>query len=139
MPSKIRSITLCILDGFLLYSDPANPSIPRTVTDLLDVKVFLRLDHERMKTRREARNGYVTLEGFWKDPDGYVDEIVWPNYVKEHRWMFHGGNVDQSSLSDSVRLQNILVAPGKGERSLTEILPWSVETIENEINRVLGA
>ncbi|THV63449.1 hypothetical protein D6D27_10612, partial [Aureobasidium pullulans] len=26
-----------------------------------------------VKQRREARSGYVTLEGFWEDPPGYVD------------------------------------------------------------------
>jgi hypothetical protein len=30
------------------------------------------------EARREARTGYTTIEGWWADPPGYVDKIVWP-------------------------------------------------------------
>lgn len=137
LPSELKSITLCILDGFLLYSDPEKPSIPLTITDQLDLKLFIRTDHERTKTRREARNGYVTLEGFWKDPEGYVDEVVWPNYVRDHGWMFHDSDVDQGELVPLVEKQGISVGPGKGEKSMSELLDWSVDTIRREVNRMI--
>ena len=38
----------------------------KSIRDLFDVKIFLRTDYETAKRRREARSGYVTLEGFWK-------------------------------------------------------------------------
>jgi nicotinamide/nicotinate riboside kinase len=138
LPESVRSITICILDGFLLYSDPTKPSITPSITELLDLKLFIRSDYVRTKTRREARKGYVTLEGFWEDPEGYVDEVVWPNYVTEHKWMFKDGDVDKGDLEGRVQEERILVGPGKGERSMSELLTWSVETIEMEIGRILG-
>ena len=80
----------------------------------------------------------MTLEGFWEDPEGYVDEVVWPNYVREHKWMFENGDVDQGGLVDEVQKEKVLVAPGKGEQSMADILRWSVETIEIQISRVLA-
>lgn len=136
-PVSVNSVTICILDGFLLYPDPAKRSIPRSITDLLDLKLFVRSSYERTKARREARKGYVTLEGFWEDPEGYVDEVVWPNYVAEHRWMFEDGDVDEGEVVEAVRDEGILVAPGKGERSMGELLGWCVETIDREIGRIL--
>jgi nicotinamide/nicotinate riboside kinase len=122
-----ESVTICILDGFLLYSNPAKRSIPQGITDLLDLKLFIRSDYARTKTRREARKGYVTLEGFWEDPEGYVDEVVWPNYVAEHKWMFRDGDVDKGDLDGRVQ----------GERSMGELLTWCVGTIEREIGGVM--
>ncbi len=52
---------IAIIDGFLLYTDEM-----KSIRDLFDVKIFLRTDYETAKRRREARSGYVTLEGFWK-------------------------------------------------------------------------
>jgi nicotinamide/nicotinate riboside kinase len=136
-PASVNSVTICILDGFLLYPDPAKRSIPRRITDLLDLKLFVRSSYERTKARREARKGYVTLEGFWEDPEGYVDEVVWPTYVAEHKWMFEDGDVDDGEVVEAVRDEGILVAPGKGERSMGELLGWCVETIDREIGRIL--
>src|SRR4051794_32753021 len=59
---------ICILDGFLLYT----PTLA-SLQPLIDIKLFLRTSHALAKARREARSGYVTLEGFWEDPPGYVD------------------------------------------------------------------
>jgi nicotinamide/nicotinate riboside kinase len=136
LPESVDVVTICILDGFLLYSDPATRSIPQSVTDLLDVKLFLRSNYARTKARREARKGYVTLESFWEDPEGYVDEVVWPNYIAAHKWMFEDGDVD-GEVVEKVREEGILVAPGKGERSIGELLAWCVETMEREIGRIL--
>ncbi|KAF7512018.1 hypothetical protein GJ744_002731 [Endocarpon pusillum] len=122
---------ICVLDGFLLYADPGaqnNPSIPASITELLDLKLFLRSTEARTRARREARSGYVTLEGFWRDPDGYVDEVVWPNYVREHAWIFEGGDVDQGAVRAEVRERcGIEVAPGMGERAVRVVgYGWAV-------------
>ncbi len=121
-------LRICILDGFLLYSDPhPDPSIPSAITDRLDVKLFFRSTYARTKTRREARQGYVTLEGFWRDPDGYVDEVVWPSYVREHAWIFEGGDVDAGAVREEVRERcGVEVAPGLGESGVGELLAWAV-------------
>jgi len=52
---------IAIIDGFLLYSEEM-----KEIRDLFDVKLFLTTDYETAKKRREARSGYVTLEGFWQ-------------------------------------------------------------------------
>jgi nicotinamide/nicotinate riboside kinase len=58
---------ICIVDGFLLFSEDL-----KDIRILFDIKLFLRTSYETAKKRREARSGYVTLEGFWEDPPGYV-------------------------------------------------------------------
>jgi nicotinamide/nicotinate riboside kinase len=49
-------LLLCFVDGFLLYSDPS-------VVRELDIRLLVRAPYEKLKARREARNGYVTIEG----------------------------------------------------------------------------
>ena len=54
-----QDILLCLVDGFLLYSDPA-------VVKELDIRLLVRSPYEKLKARREARSGYVTLDGTQK-------------------------------------------------------------------------
>ncbi|KAG1471876.1 hypothetical protein G6F56_001863 [Rhizopus delemar] len=35
-----------------------------------------------LKSRREERQGYHTEGGYWIDPPGYFDKIVWPEYLR---------------------------------------------------------
>ncbi|KAG9323863.1 hypothetical protein KVV02_003523 [Mortierella alpina] len=63
-----------ILDGFILYVD-------ETLCKALDIKFFLTAPYQTLKERRESRKGYATLEGYWEDPPGYFDDVVWPNYL----------------------------------------------------------
>ncbi|KAG9061414.1 ribosylnicotinamide kinase [Linnemannia hyalina] len=63
-----------ILDGFILYVD-------EQLRNTIDVKFFLTAPYQVLKDRRESRKGYATLEGYWEDPPGYFDDIVWPNYL----------------------------------------------------------
>ncbi|KIW15745.1 hypothetical protein PV08_05795 [Exophiala spinifera] len=112
-----REIRICILEGFLLF--PPSPSdssasfktaaqglagdettdlleLHDLTQSLLDVKLFLPCTKAQMIERRERRTGYVTLEGFWKDPPGYVEDLVWVNYRRYHAWMYrdHADNGD---------------------------------------------
>ena len=109
---------LVIIDGFLLLGD----SVPE-VRDQLDIKVLLRSKYEDSKQRREARSGYyVTHEGYWEDPPGYFDQIVWPNFVKYHSFLFDGGDVQgQVDLGVADRL-GIDVVPGMGQADLEATL-----------------
>jgi nicotinamide/nicotinate riboside kinase len=112
----------------------ATPSIPESITARLQVKLFLRSTHALTKARREARSGYVTREGFWEDPPGYVDEVVWPNYAREHAWMFEDGDVDRGEVKQAaVRRQSVVVGPGYGEKGVGELLEWSLGVLEREI------
>ncbi|RDL40285.1 p-loop containing nucleoside triphosphate hydrolase [Venustampulla echinocandica] len=119
---------LCIFDGFLLYSEPMAP-----IQSQIDIKLFLRASYAKAKARREARSGYVTLEGFWADPPGYVDKIVWPNYVEDHKWMFENGDVEGKLKDEVLRERNIHSQPGPCDEELTMTLEWAVELIMQQL------
>ncbi|KAK3345423.1 P-loop containing nucleoside triphosphate hydrolase protein [Neurospora tetraspora] len=141
--SSQQPLKICILDGFLLYSPP--PLLPATLLSQMDIKLFLLVSKARALQRREARDGYVTLEGFWKDPPGYVEKIVWPEYVRAHEWMFEEGGVEGGKVkAEEVRERlGVLVNQKQGEskmdRDFGETLEWAVETIMRELEAlVLG-
>lgn len=131
-------LRMCLLDGFLLYSPPTLSA----VMGMIDVKLFLQVSRARATQRREARDGYVTLEGFWKDPPGYVDRIVWPNYVDAHRWLFAGGDVERGELDwDVLRDRGVLAqhgrpGPGGGvDLDFEETLEWAVGEVMTALER----
>ena len=121
---------LAIVDGFLLYSE----SMP-DIRQLFDLKLFLRTSYETAKRRREARSGYVTLEGFWQDPPGYVDQIVWPNYVKEHAFLFERGDVHAELNEEVCSKIGIRAMPREAEQSMTKCLLWAVDVLEQVIHQ----
>ncbi|KAL2680574.1 hypothetical protein Neosp_008176 [[Neocosmospora] mangrovei] len=125
------NLRLCLLDGFLLYS----PSMA-AIKPNLDIKLFLRTTYAKAKARREARDGYVTLEGFWADPPGYVDKIVWPNYVEQHAWMFEGGDVEGEFRIDVLEKEGVKVQDKVGaDGDIEKTFEWTVDTILNELKR----
>ncbi|KAJ3303396.1 ribosylnicotinamide kinase [Kappamyces sp. JEL0829] len=82
-----RGVTrLVLVDGFLLYTHPD------TVAQL-DVKILLQADYHTLKSRREARFSYKTIEGMWEDPPEYFDHCVWPEYVKNHAVAASSGSI----------------------------------------------
>lgn len=125
------SLRMCVLDGFLLYSPPKF----NQVMSLIDLKFFLQVSRAKATHRREARDGYVTLEGFWKDPPGYVDKIVWPNYVEAHKWMFEDGNVESGKLNWNVLQEKRVLAQQSSEAEVgtdfdfEETLVWIVQEV----------
>lgn len=152
-----KETTICLMDGFLLYPDPnsENGSPEKELRDildpLLDSKLFLSSTREQTIERRTKRTGYVTLEGFWEDPPGFVQDLVWPNYVKYHAWMF--GHEEQGDSSNKVDKQKtravdegrvnrrvaesdgVFVGPGDGDKHLRDILPWAIEKIKAQVQR----
>ena len=108
----------------------------RAIHPHLDAKLFVRASLAAAKRRREARDGYVTLEGFWSDPPGYVDRVVWPNYVREHAWMFEGGDVEGDWRGNVLRREGISVLKGAGvDADMEELLKWMVDEILDLLNR----
>jgi nicotinamide/nicotinate riboside kinase len=100
----------------------------------LDIKLFLRTSYAKAKARREARDGYVTIEGFWTDPPGYVDKIVWPNYVEEHAYMFEGGDVEAEYRWDILEREGIKAQKGAGvDSDMAKTLEWTVDTILEQL------
>ncbi|KLU91950.1 hypothetical protein MAPG_10899 [Magnaporthiopsis poae ATCC 64411] len=133
VPDKL---SLCLLDGFLLYHPPRLDA----VMDRLDLKLFLLVSRDRAIQRRKARTGYVTLEGFWEDPEGYVEEIVWPNYAESHAWLFENGDV-QGKVDEAARAsRDIRVQQGAGlDVDMATTLEWAVNTIMGELPRIVSA
>ncbi|KJR83921.1 nicotinamide riboside kinase [Sporothrix schenckii 1099-18] len=120
---------ICFFDGFLLYSEKT-----RTSMELIDVRLFLRVSHAKATQRREARDGYVTLEGFWKDPPGYVDKIVWPNYVEAHKWLFDNGDVEGTPNKATLEANRILTQLDKSiDIDMVTTLEWAVDTLIREL------
>ncbi|KAF1962831.1 P-loop containing nucleoside triphosphate hydrolase protein [Byssothecium circinans] len=117
-----------IVDGFLLFSNDM-----KDIRSLFDVRLFLRTSYATAKKRREARSGYVTLEGFWEDPPGYVDQIVWPNYVADHRFLFEGGNVEGELDGAVCRDIGIEGMPREAEGDMGLCLEWAVGVLEKVI------
>lgn len=116
---------IAIIDGFLLFSESM-----ASIRELFDVKIFLRTDFQTAKTRREARKGYVTLEGFWEDPPEYVDKVVWPNYVKDHAFMFEDGDVEGRVAEGVTRSSAISVMPWELRQDLEGGLRWIVDVLQ---------
>lgn len=121
-------LPVAIIDGFLLFSDDM-----KAVRDLFDVKLFLHTDYQTAKIRREARSGYVTLEGFWADPPGYVDKIVWPNYVKNHRFLFRNGDVNSELDSETLTKLGIEGMPMNARGDMTRCLEWAHQTVQRAL------
>ena len=105
----------------------------RDVREAFDVRLFLRTSYATAKQRREARKGYVTLEGFWEDPPGYVDQIVWPNYVQDHKFLFERGDVEADLDAGVCEELGIEGMPREAEGNLSVGLEWAVRVLEKRI------
>ena len=106
----------------------------------LDIKLFLRTTGAKALARRAARSGYVTLEGFWEDPPGYVEKIVWPNYVRDHAFLFEGrdveGVVDERVAGE--RGIEYMKGFGPGEEDMGRVLKWAVGVIMRRLSEMGG-
>lgn len=118
---------LLIVDGFLLFP---SPPLPAALPLLFDVKVLLRVNRDVAKERREARPGYVTLDGFWSDPPGYFDDVVWPNYVESHARYFLKGNVE-GEVDEGKSKGGVHIGPREGR--VVEVLEWVVNVIRGGV------
>jgi nicotinamide/nicotinate riboside kinase len=123
-----QEVKIAIIDGFLLYSEAMSQ-----IRDSFDIKILLRTSHDTVKRRRESRKGYVTLEGFWEDPEGYVDAIVWPNYVKDHKFLFRDGNVEGELDRDVCGKLGIEAMEGTREEDMTSIFAWTCGILEKRL------
>ncbi|KAL1305130.1 hypothetical protein AAFC00_002055 [Neodothiora populina] len=132
--STCQDLPIAIIDGFLLYSEDM-----KSIRDLFDVKLFLRTDYKTAKSRREARSGYVTLEGFWADPPGYVDSVVWPDYAKEHAFLFENGDVE-GNLKDEVCQQlDIQAMPREAQGNMSVCVAWAFGILKEHLTNTKSA
>jgi nicotinamide/nicotinate riboside kinase len=124
---------ICFLDGFLLY-----PPSMSSIQAQLDIKMFLRTTKAKALARRAARSGYVTLEGFWEDPPDYVEKIVWPNYVRDHAFLFREGDVEGVVDEEVARERGIEhMSEGKeGDADMSRVLEWAVGVLLRELPKL---
>ena len=135
-------LRICVLDGFLLFADPQQATTDadantdtqrlRAISDLMDLRLFLQCSRAQTIERRTKRTGYVTLEGFWEDPPGYVEDVVWVNYVRDHGWMLRdgeSGRVDE----EKARREGVVVVPGEGTWGMRQLLEWSTERLRRSL------
>ncbi|KAH7064960.1 P-loop containing nucleoside triphosphate hydrolase protein [Macrophomina phaseolina] len=127
---------IAIIDGFLLYSQEM---AELGIRDQFDIKLFLRTSYQTAKRRREARTGYVTLEGFWEDPPGYVDDIVWPNYVKDHKFLFKGGDVEGELDEEVCKQIGVQAMPKDAAEDMGKVLEWATSVIVDELAKATQA
>ena len=125
---KEAPAAVVIVDGFLLFGR----SVPQ-LRAAFDLRLLLRARYADAKARRERRSGYVTLEGFWEDPPGYVDDVVWPGYVEEHAYLFAVGDVEGEPDAKVTGELGIKVCPGMGGLKLDETLRWVVKEVKEAL------
>lgn len=134
---------LLILDGILLHT-PAFAALQ----PLFDIKILLRASFAEAQRRREARGGYVTLEGFWEDPPGYFEDVVWRSYEEGHAGFFRDGDVEGEVLWTEEVGEGEGQGEGKGKErggmvndiwiqplgmDLAQGLEWVWEVLEREM------
>ncbi|KAL5001933.1 hypothetical protein BDV10DRAFT_140345 [Aspergillus recurvatus] len=113
---------------------------------------------QRSSSASEAEGKGVDLEAaddrppqnFWTDPPGYVDDVVWPRYVRDHAWLLlpeDGGaealstdNQDEliSRVGQGVKLRldaGVTVAPGQGALPMQDLLKWAVEEVLKHLEK----
>ncbi|KAK9325682.1 P-loop containing nucleoside triphosphate hydrolase protein [Lipomyces orientalis] len=123
--SVAENAAYCIVDGFLLFNDDV-------ITKQLDIKFLLRAPYESLKKRREARSGYATIEGFWVDPPGYFENIVWPGYVRAHKHLFEGEELE-GPLAPYAIEQDIRTASAI-DVHMSDLLKWALEVVGEKVS-----
>jgi len=124
---KDEDIQYVILEGFLLYWD-------KEVMDQIDVRIMLRIPHDVLRQRREGdRREYITAvstgsEGdLWQDPPGYWDQIVYPAYIRSHKDMFEGEDVEKGEMKEEVKKKIVLLDGMSSD--LQELLDRSCQAV----------
>lgn len=128
-----RNLRLIFVDGFMLFHDP------ELIIQYYDIKIFLISHYHSLKARREKRSGYVTQETFWVDPPEYFDKIVYPAYAKSHGYLFQGDDVEAEINPDVVTgtkqgLGLNWKVNDDGKDDIEEVLQWTYDTIERELD-----
>lgn len=104
--STVTKIIL-IIEGFLIFH-------PRTNQHIFDTKLWLRLDYDTCRSRRQRLATIPTKEGLWDDPPGYFELAVWPRYIEFLKLLqaspdfdsFH--QIDTRALSEDAAAQKAL-------------------------------
>lgn len=122
---------IAVIDGFLLYHDPA-------LRSKLDLKLLMRTSKEEAKQRRFGRYGKNAAvedsEEFWKTRS-YFEDCVWPNYVKEHAFIFPNRDVEATVDVDELETRWSIHTPQKIDMSIEQTMTWAVGVLLTKMVR----
>lgn len=88
--------SVLIIEGFLLFNGG------KVFDKIFDMKYLLHLSFKDLAERRKSRLYPLQKDGedIWEDPDGYVESVVYPLYLKYHDNII-AGNISDVKLIDS--------------------------------------
>jgi len=67
-----------------------------------------------------------------------VDDIVWPNYVKEHAFLFKEGDVDGQIAPEACKALALDVMPRECEEDITACLEWACEIVQRAVENAVN-
>ena len=115
----------------------SSTSLPQRTCDAEEAKL-------ETESGQETPTEKDTPQNFWVDPPGYVDDVVWPNYVRDHSWLLlsengepiiHADGVDNAELLRKVgQATNIRTDAGVTVspcQSIMDTLKWAVPEVLN--------
>lgn len=115
------AVQVTLVEGIMLFGKSV-----RELHDMFDVRILVRGRYKELKQRRAGRR-YETDEGWWTDPDGYFDRVVWPEYAEEHQHLFKDRDVNGEANDKVMQELKIDVCP---DESIEGMLRWIVERLK---------
>ncbi|KAI5954510.1 NRK1 [Candida jiufengensis] len=119
---QFQNKQLVFVDGFMLFHD-------FEIIKLFDIDLIFHASFNTLKSRREARAGYNTAEGFWVDPPNYFELIVWPAYEKSHKHLFIDDDIDNRLKPEIIEKFNIKEMDNDQGTSLFDLTSKSLNFI----------
>ncbi|KAI9028599.1 P-loop containing nucleoside triphosphate hydrolase protein [Hyaloraphidium curvatum] len=115
--TRIADVSFVVVEGICLFTPEILPH--------LDFRVFLSAPEPVLRSRRQARSGYLTAEGsVFVDPPAYWEKLVWPAYLATN-----------SFLGDPDAVQRLrLIEHDSGSSELPDILASVVERLVEHVS-----
>ncbi|GAD94482.1 conserved hypothetical protein [Paecilomyces variotii No. 5] len=110
-------------------------------------------NHEAESRDLKTPEEHQPPQNFWTDPPGYVDDIVWPRYVRDHAWLLLPEPGKENEVgSDEMetilkRIGNganirtdagVAVVPGNGTWLMPQVLEWAVDKVTKFLQEKQG-
>ncbi len=112
------------------------------IQGLLDIKLFLPVSYSEATRRRFRRKEYVdfrkgggrTAGQIWRS-EGYFDEIVWTNYVREYNWLLEGKKTGSRANGEGGVVKGVNIPSGL-DVELEKSVKWAIEVILEETDKL---
>lgn len=115
----------------------------RELNALFDTKLFLASSKEGAKTKRFHRMIYKDSpfgarlpSEDWKK-ESYFEDVVWPNYVREHGWLFNNNDVEDVPHAFNYRHHGDIYMLNKTDVPLHHTVAFAVDVVLSELYRQL--